>query len=278
MMSMFILVLFILAQIILNIFLIGTLTAWDDSIELFGVPIHLLLMLLINIAALLLLAKIYTLEGKRRIKLTELTHEEQFRALVASVRSDRHDFNNHLTVIGGLIKINDFTNAAKYMNQIIGEVKINNIAFAIKNPILASLLFAKMELFQQNNVQFTANIASEEVTSRLSSTDLIRLISNLIDNAYEATMDLPEDQRKIIFEISKNEHQYTIILKNTSLYKQLESHFFEHGYTTKSSTGQKRGFGLSIIKEVTKKYGGTLNLKTEDSLIVFDITFPKGEK
>lgn len=272
---MFFLVVVILSQILINFFLIASLVAYNDHIEFYGIPIHLILLFLLNIGSLILLAKIYQKEEVRVIRKTESTHEDQYRKLVTSVRSDRHDLNNHLTVVAGLIKIDNFTGAASYINEIIGEVKVTNQALTIRNAVLASILFSKMEFYQKQQVPFVTKIISEDITKKISSTDLIRLISNLLDNAYEATIELPKDTQKVVFEMSEDNLYYTITVKNTSTLEQLDNQLFEHGYTTKSSEEVARGFGLAIIQEVTQKYKGTMSIKKEDSLIVFHLSFPK---
>jgi two-component system, LytTR family, sensor histidine kinase AgrC len=274
-MHMFFLAVVILSQILINFFLIASLVAFNDHIEIYGIPIHLILLFLLNIGSLILLAKIYKKEEVRVIRKTESTHEDQYRKLVTSVRSDRHDLNNHLTVVAGLIKIDNFTGAANYINEIIGEVKVTNQALTIRNAVLASILFSKMELYQKQKVPFVTKIISEDITKKISSTDLIRLISNLLDNAYEATVELPKDTQKVVFEMSEDNLYYTIIVKNTSTLEQLDYQLFEHGYTTKSSEAIERGFGLAIIQEVTQKYKGTMSIKKEDSLMVFHLSFPK---
>lgn len=280
-MYLIILVIFILAQFIISFFYITSIIGFKDSetIVLLGIPIHIILIILLNIGSLILLAKILKNEQNRIIQFTEATHEEQFRSLVTSVRSDRHDLNNHLTVIAGLIKIGNFTSVASYIDEIIGEVKINNFALTINNPILASILYSKMDLYQKQRVPFTTNIASEAITNRISSTDLIRLISNLLDNAYEATRLLPQESQNIVFEMTEGNQDYTITVKNSSSLKKLDPNILEMGHTTKSSGERKsRGYGLSIIQDIAKKYGGKLTINREDSFIVFSISVPKGAR
>lgn len=274
-MQIFILVLLILFQIVINFFLIVSLVVFHDQIELFGIPIHLIMLFFTNVGSLFFLAKVYIHAEKRKIEFTETTHEEQFRSLVASVRSDRHDLNNHLTVIAGLMKINNFSSAESYINEIIGEVKINNQALAVRNPVLASMLFSKMEKFHKEKISFQSNIKSEQITTIMSSTDLIRLISNLLDNAYEATMELPADQRMIVFEMTDANQELQVIVKNRSVRCKFDEALFTLGNSTKTK-GKDRGFGLPIIQEVAKRYGGKLSISNENELIVFYITFPKG--
>ncbi|MCK0469895.1 sensor histidine kinase [Halalkalibacter sp. APA_J-10(15)] len=275
-MHIFILIVFILAQVILNFFLIGSWVAFGELMEIYGIPIHFILMCVLNIGSLVLVVTLLKNEETKQIKYTESTHEEQFRALVASVRSDRHDLNNHLTVVAGLLKIENYTSAVKYINEVIGEVKINNKALSIKNAVLASILFSKMELYQKHKVPFSIDISSEGITKRLTSTDLLRLVSNLLDNAYEATIELIKDKQMIAFEMAEGMDHYDIIVRNSCAH-QLDGDFLKSGFSTKGSS-QPRGFGLSIIQEVTKKYGGTLHMKSEQSIVVFHLVFPKGEK
>ncbi|MFE8697166.1 sensor histidine kinase [Cytobacillus sp. FJAT-53684] len=275
-MQMLILVILILFQIVFNFFLIVSLVVFHDQIELFGIPIHLILLFLTNVGSLFFLARVYIHAERQKIQLTETTHEEQFRSFVASVRSDRHDLNNHLTVISGLIKINNFSGAESYINEIIGEVKINNQALLVHNPVLASMLYSKMEKFQKGEISFRSNIKSEQITRLISSTDLIRLISNLLDNAYDAAMELPVGKRLIAFEMTETDQELQLIVKNASVNSKLDEKLFKPGMSTKA-TDKSRGFGLSIIQEVANRYGGSFLIKNENQLIVSYITFPKGD-
>ncbi|MDG5788506.1 hypothetical protein QA612_13540 [Evansella sp. AB-P1] len=77
----------------------------DNALYIIGIPIHLIFVMLLNIISLYLLGKIFKREEKRKVYNAESTHVEEFRSLVTSVWSDRHDLNNHLTVISGFMKI-----------------------------------------------------------------------------------------------------------------------------------------------------------------------------
>lgn len=274
-MHIFILVIFILSQIVINFFLITSFVAFHDQIMFLGIPVHLILIFVLNIGSLLLIAKIFKDEENRIIQFTESTHEEQYQALVTSVRSDRHDLNNHLTVVAGLIKINNYTSAANYIDEFIGEVKLNNQFLTIKHPVLASILFSKTELFKNQRIPFQINIKSETLTTKITSTDLIRLISNLLDNAYEATIELPKEAQKVVFEMIEDNQHFAIITRNTSKHKEVDNRFLHAGYSTKTSEKKVRGYGLPIIKEITHKYGGALSIENVDSFINFKLSFPK---
>ncbi|OMP66441.1 sensor histidine kinase [Domibacillus epiphyticus] len=276
-MNIFVLVLIVLLQIVMISFFIVSLLVFHDGFYIYGIPVHLIFVVLLNILSLLVPGKMYQRESKQRVKFTETTHEEQFRALVASVRSERHDLNNHLTVLSGLLKIKSYDSAENYIKEMIGETRINNQALSIYNPILASMLYSKMDKYQKEGVFFKVNILSEEIVHILPSTDLIRLMSNLLDNAYDAAAELPKGNRAVILDIWEAKGVIHLVVKNTSSIKKFDSAFFEIGYSTKPKDKNKvRGYGLSIIQEITKKYNAKLDIKIENELVCFDIQFPKG--
>jgi len=268
------LVLIVLIQILLVFFtIISIVVLKDNTFSIIGIPIHLILVVLLNIFSLYILGRTYKRETKRKVSNAEFTHIQEFRSLVSSVRSDRHDLNNHLTVISGLMKIENYDAANKYIQEMIGEIRINNKALTIKSPILASMLYSKMEKCQREGIPFEVNIANEEIINILSSTDLIRLISNMLDNAYEATLELPSEDRKIELKIVKVNGKVKLVVRNNSTLTEITETHFKTGYSTKSDSG--RGYGLAIIREITKKYNGSLEISTNSNLISFEITFPE---
>lgn len=269
------LVLILLMQLLLVFFaIISIVILKDNTFSVIGIPIHLILVVLLNILSLYILGGIYKRETKRKVHNAEFTHIQEFHSLVSSVRSERHDLNNHLTVISGLIKIENYDTANKYIQEMIGEISINNKALTIKSPILASILYSKMDKCHRAGIPFKINIANEEIINILPSTNLIRLISNMLDNAYEATIELPSEARKIELEIVKDNGKVKVDVRNTSTLTEITESHFKIGYTTKSGSG--RGYGLAIIREITNKYNGSLVISANNNLISFEITFLKG--
>ncbi|WP_272479924.1 sensor histidine kinase [Aquibacillus koreensis] len=277
-MNIFTLAIIVFVQIFLILISITSMVNFHEVFRILGVPIYLFIVVILNIASLYILGKIFRKEERRNIKNSENTHVEQFNSLVASVRSDRHDLNNHLTVISGLIQIKKYEAANDYIEQMIGDIHINNKVLTVKNPILASMLFPKMTQYHKNGIHLELNIENEADINILSSTDLIRLISNLLDNAFDATLEISNSKERFIsLYIDETEEKLIIIVQNTTIQTNLSNKFFEAGYSTKSDSGN-RGFGLAIIEEIIKKYNGTHDITTKDQLLTFKICFPKVKK
>lgn len=115
----------------------------DDFMVVAGIPFYLIIVVILNFLSLYVLKNVYQRLEKQKIKQTESTHIEEFHSLVTSVRSDRHDLNNHLTVVAGLMDIENFQAAHKYLKQMIGDIRITNKALAIKNPVLLQCYIPK---------------------------------------------------------------------------------------------------------------------------------------
>lgn len=270
------LIIVVLVQSLLISIFIGSEFIFKETNYLLGVPSSLVFLIVLNVLSLILLGRMYQSEVNRKVQLTESTHEKEFHSLVASVRSDRHDLNNHLTVISGLLKIGNINETKNYVKELIGDIQLNNQALKIHNPILASVLFTKMEKFRRDQVTFTLKILSEEIMNTLPSTDFIRLMSNLLDNAYDATMELPEEDRLIFLKIEEINGQLAIEVKNSSKLKEFDHSLFEIEHSTKAREECKsRGYGLSIIKEISQRYNGVLDVKIEDELVCFRTLFLK---
>lgn len=273
-MPVILLVIVILFQIFfVGLFFISELF-FKDNLSFIGLPVHLIFVVILDFISLILLGGIYKREEQRKIKLTESTHEEQFHSLVASVRSDRHDLNNHLTVLFGLLNIKSYDAATDYIKDLIGDIRLNNQALNIHNPVLASMLFSKAEQFKKQAIVFQLMISTEKIVNILSSTDLIRLLSNLLDNAYEATLELPKEQRFIALNLFETDEYIGVIIQNSSTIQTFHDSFFEIGYSTKDNNTDN-GYGLSIIQEIVKKNHGKINITTNNNQVTFEISFKK---
>ncbi|MFA9556681.1 GHKL domain-containing protein [Evansella sp. AB-rgal1] len=95
----------------------------------------------------------------------------------------------------------------------------------------------------------------------------------MLDNAYDATLEMPDTERKIELKIVRVNETVKLIVRNTSILKEFTEKHFKIGYSSKSNLD--RGYGLAIIQEVTDKYHGLLKVDTNDNVVSVEISFPK---
>lgn len=272
-MPIIVLVLVIMLQILFVGLAVVSKIVFRDEVYILGIPIYLILVIVLDIVSLFLLGKIYQKHMEQKIKLTESIHEEQYRMLIDSVKADQHDFKNHLTVISGLLALESYDMANDYVRDLIGKSHVNGQILSIHHPVLASLFISKMDDYKRNYIVLRLNITTEKIAELMSSTDLIRLLSNLLDNAYDATMEMPMDQRFITVELLEQNAHIVLNVKNSSVLTEFNQSFFEVGYSTKCDDGGNRGYGMSIIQNIIKKYHAKLDVYVENYEVCFKIQF-----
>lgn len=104
----------------------------------------------------------------------------------------------------------------------------------------------------------------------VSGIDLSVLIGNLLDNAMEACMELPQEKDRFIrIYIDRIKKQLYISVTNSmkGKAKRLGARFL-------SRKGGNHGFGLYRIDSIVAKYGGYVNRQTEEGVFATEITLP----
>ncbi|WP_431026976.1 sensor histidine kinase [Lysinibacillus sp. LZ02] len=214
-----------------------------------------------------LLQRWYQKEVATEVGYTEDTYQNEIKTLIASVSSLRHDFTNHIQVMHGLLKIEAVDEAEKYVDALYKEAQaIESIKLNIDHPGLSILLQTKKLAAQNHQIDIDIT-AFHHSFNQLKTTDLIKILSNLIDNAMDAALELPEHERKIVVICEANETHYIFKIINTGPNLVDKEQIFQMGYTTKKEQqGKERGQGLFIVKEIVHKYDGHISIESTNPL------------
>ncbi|WP_134701878.1 GHKL domain-containing protein [Ammoniphilus sp. YIM 78166] len=221
----------------------------------------------------------------QNLHITQRTYQEEFQNLVSSLRSFRHDMNNHFQIVWGHLQLKSYERAEEYFRQLSQEVRRLDHSIQIAHPTLSVLFFSKSTAAADKKINFVMKV-EPNFTMDYPETDLIRIYGNLMDNAMEATCKLPEQKRNITVTLSKSAEYYEYQVENTIIpgsvgAKEFER-WFEAGYTTKELESSQRvsrhGQGLAIVKDLVKKYRGHLNISIEEDSVTFKILLPNTPK
>ena len=215
--------------------------------------------ILIVIVSFFFLQRWYQKEMSKEVGVTEDTYQAEIKTLLTSVSSLRHDYTNHIQVLHGLLQLGEAEQAKDYLSSLSKEVlAINTLKFNIEHPGLSILLQSKKLAAQNYNIKMNF-VVSTDSFSKMKTTDLIIILSNLIDNAIDAAKELPEDEREISICIRSDEQDYIFKITNTGPTIVETEEIYQQGYTTKvSENGKIRGQGLFIVRQVVNKYDGQI--------------------
>ena len=130
--------------------------------------------------------------------------------------------------------------------------------------------YSKISLAQSKfiTVHCDANIP---VKLKMSELDLCCIIGNLFDNAIEASLSLPEDQRLIRVYMDMKGTQLYISFTNFTSSKKME----KVGGLFQTTKGDGHGFGLVRIDNIIERLDGYLSRNSEDGAFTTEILIPQ---
>ncbi|KKM09590.1 hypothetical protein SY88_18580 [Clostridiales bacterium PH28_bin88] len=187
--------------------------------------------------------------------------------LYLAVRTQRHDFLNHVTSIHGFLKIGDFVTAKQYMETLYQEVKQNQAILNLRVPALSGLLQAKSNIAGERGVEFRVTIDPGFSDIPLNPVELTGIVGNLVDNALDAVLEHPPDRPLVRVELLRVDNGFTISVTNTGhpLAPDIKNKIFTAGFTTKKSN-LHYGLGLTSVQVIVQKYGGRIEVREPDDL------------
>lgn len=177
------------------------------------------------------------------------------------LRRFRHDYKNHMIVISALLAGGRTEEAAKYTES-LGE-SVRNEAKKIRtgNPAADVLLNHKSAAAAENNIElhYTGFIP----TNCFEDVDLCAVLSNLIDNAMEATEQCNSDR---IIKIEADLVREHFLLTVSNPYVSLKKDRNGNLKTTKADP-LNHGIGMKNVARIADKYHGVVF--TEQEYAVF---------
>lgn len=163
------------------------------------------------------------------------------------IRRLAHDEKNHLLVIKGMPDKNQVND---YIDKIYDDLQeYSSTAFSGYKQL--DVLLNKYNIqCEAENISFETNIATANF-SEISDTDLVSLMSNILDNAVEAAKKSKE--KRIYLSINKTMGSCAINCVN-SCDNQPTTH--KGKLVTTKKDKHTHGFGTKIIEDITNKYDG----------------------
>jgi len=253
--------------------------AMKNSLVHFLANMLVLILILVSYA---LIRRWYQRETVRAVGDSERTFQREFRSILTSIQSIRHDFANHLQVIFGLLELRNYERAQEYLQGLQTDLQVVTLSAQVANPALLVLLHSKTEKAHARQIEIDFHVSPEETFEGILSSDLIKMVSNLLDNAIEAAEGDPTGERRISLTLKKVGGSYQFTIENTgaTLDAEVLGRLTQEGYTTKGMTEAERprGYGLRIVREIVRKYAGEMHVTSAKGITRFSIVLFPVEK
>ena len=196
--------------------------------------------------------------------------------LNSELRSQRHDYLNHLQVVYGLMELQEYEDLQKYLEPVFKDMLKTGKALKTSKPAINALLKAKMDEAEGKGIDLYVEVKSDLKELAVEDWELCKVLANLIDNAMTALQEQP-GEKKIRVDVIEDKENYIFSVADNGpgIPAHLQETVFKQGYSTKSEEGH--GMGLFIVANVIKAYKGSIELKSEEET-TFTFRFPKEER
>lgn len=184
--------------------------------------------------------------------------------IIEALRANTHEFLNKLHVISGLLQIGETQKAVEFINGVSEDVEGNyqSIVRQLQNRTVAALVLGKASHARELDIQFSLRRDSTLPlhSAYLSSRELVTIVGNLVENAFEAVKAEPLKQVGLF--IGEDAHGLTITVDDTGhgMTEEQIATIRQRQYTTK---GDGHGFGLRLIQQIVADRKGYLDIESE---------------
>jgi two-component system sensor histidine kinase AgrC len=113
------------------------------------------------------------------------------------LRSQKHDFMNHLQVVFSLLEMNQEKEAREYIEKIHGDMQSKSLAVRTLKPAVNAILQAKLADCEKRGINAELKITSSWRRLPIEEWEMCRVLGNIIDNAMEALKSVSEPRLEI---------------------------------------------------------------------------------
>ena len=198
------------------------------------------------------------------------THYQEVENMYKKMRGWRHDYRNHIQTMKVLADKGNLEAIKEYLNKLDEDLATVDTVVKTGNAMADAILNSKISLAKSKGINVKVD-AHVPVKLKMSELDLCVILGNLFDNAIEASMSLPEEERLIrVYMVMKNTQLYISFTNFTASKKQIkEANLF------KTTKGDGHGFGLVRIDSIIEKLDGYLSRNSEDGAFTTEILIPQ---
>lgn len=198
------------------------------------------------------------------------THYREVDNMYRQIRGWRHDYRNHIQTMKAYAAAEDWEAVERYLELLDEDLKTVDTVVKTGNPMTDAILNSKISLARSKEIQVIAD-AHIPVKLKSSEIDLCCIIGNLFDNAIEASLKLPKEERLIRVYMDMKNTQLYISFTNFTAEKKMK----KEGKLFRSTKGEGHGFGLVRIDAIIERLEGYISRNSEDGAFTTEILLPQ---
>lgn len=237
--------------------------------------------IVVSLSAIVFLLRMMTITRAEAIRSTQALYVDDINHMFTSVRGQRHDFLNHVQVIHAMAQMGKYDQLKAYTATLVQETREVSDIVNHASPALAAFAKAKTTVALGRGIAFRTELPSKwnVPDTEINTLDLIKILGNLVDNAFDESMALPIEQRSVLATVRADDRSLTLLVENRGrpIEPEVRARMFEDGFSTKGEGHS--GLGLAIVRERVGHYRGELRVDSDAAAgtTAFTIRLPIGD-
>ena len=198
------------------------------------------------------------------------THFEEVESMYRQIRGWRHDYRNHIQTMKAFAAKDDWEAVKSYLDLLDQDLRTVDTVIKTGNAMVDAILNSKINLAKNKEIPVHAE-AQIPYALKISELDLCVIIGNLFDNAIEASLELPKEERMIRVFMEMKGSQLYISFTNFCAGKKKN----KVNGSFLSTKGAGHGLGLVRIDQVVERLGGYISRNSEDGAFTTEVLLPQ---
>ncbi|GHH20457.1 histidine kinase [Streptomyces rubradiris] len=196
-----------------------------------------------------------------RTELEQLGRElDSTRGLIDALRAQDHEHANRMHTLLGLLELEMYDDAVEFVGEVVGDHRATaeQVTERIQDPLLAALLVGKATVAAERGVALGVSERTRLPDRLIDPRGLVTVVGNLVDNALDAVAATPHAR----VEVEARAEGRTVVLEvrdtGPGVPADLRELIFTEGWSTKKPPAHgKRGIGLSLVRRLAERQGGS---------------------
>jgi two-component system, LytTR family, sensor histidine kinase AgrC len=247
---------------ILIIALLQIVTACLIYFEKTKVHVMPIFTIIFMVSIILFILRLLKIHQEATMKKSEQLHLNNLEQLLHSIRGQRHDHMNHLQVISNLLSTESYKEASSYLTDLKTDINMDYSLLTLNHPSLIALLQTKREyaIISEVELQIITKVSISNIP--LKSYELIQVVGNIIDNAFDEEIESKKELKKIIVTIDSLYNSLIVFSINNlnSVIDTSEKSFFYEGFSMKEN---HKGLGLYTVMNILNKYNSFIEFQSD---------------
>lgn len=176
---------------------------------------------------------------------------ENLRTAIEEARQARHDMRHQLNQISALAEAGDLENLKSYLAKTVSRIPNLDMCFC-ENRAADSVVGYYCAMAKRDEIPFRARLDLPE-TLPVDEIDMCLVLSNLLENALEASLRTAPGKRQI--ELTACVHADRILLIEVE--NAFDGEVNEKNGVFRSSKRRENGIGIQSVTRIAEKTGGT---------------------